>query len=220
MGRPKLSTFEKSIRMQIARNIKDLAKGMTQREISDKTKIPASTLSGYFNETSTISPENLSKLSKLFNVDPKVIDPREGGSLHFRNTLGSTMVKNEIYKDSESGRTIRYQILLVRESDPAMLKPAAGRFQIVIRLLSGIEFPLNCDYVPLDENGQSFYVTTSKAFADEVDSQAYEANYDQYTAEIHPDLPGHIQTALDNAIKIYFMDTIRKPLSIEPYHNI
>lgn len=220
MGRPKLSDFEKRLRLQIATNLKNLAKGMTQREISENTNIPASTLSGYFNETSTISPENLKILAAFFNVDPKMIDPRLGGYIPAKQNFGNVMVRNEKFRDPKNDGEVAYQLLLIKENNPAMLKPAAGEFEVVIRFnTSGKEFLIRCEYFPVDETGQRFYVTTNKAISAE-DHEVSENNYDQYAAKISPSLVADIHTAVENAIKIYFLETIRKPLSIESYHNI
>ena len=79
MARPKLSAWDKRLRAEIANNLNRIACGMTQKEIAEKTGIPASTLSGYFNQTSTIIEKNLIIIAKLFNVDEGDIDPRYKG---------------------------------------------------------------------------------------------------------------------------------------------
>lgn len=76
MPRIQLMDYEKAIRLQIAENLKNLSNGMTQVEISDKSGIPASTLSGYFNSTSTINPGNTQILADFFKVPKSSIDPR------------------------------------------------------------------------------------------------------------------------------------------------
>lgn len=76
MARTELTSFEKDIRSRIATNLKYLTNGMTQAQISDKTGIPASTLSGYFAERSTINPGNLQKLADFLGVSKGMIDPR------------------------------------------------------------------------------------------------------------------------------------------------
>lgn len=76
MGRPSLSSFEKNLRHEIALNLKRISQGKTQAQISDMTGIPASTVSGYFSERSTIKEDNLKKIAEAFGVDPGEIDPR------------------------------------------------------------------------------------------------------------------------------------------------
>lgn len=76
LARPKLTEFDKRLRSEIARSLKSLSGNYTQQELSEKTGIPASTLSGYFNETSTINPKNLQILARFFNVPEGTIDPR------------------------------------------------------------------------------------------------------------------------------------------------
>lgn len=76
MPRTELTSFEKDIRSKIAENLKYLSGDLTQAQISDSTGIPASTLSGYFSERSTINPGNLQKLADFFRVPKGFIDPR------------------------------------------------------------------------------------------------------------------------------------------------
>ena len=76
MGRPKLTEFDIKLRSEIAKALKSLSGNYSQREISEKTGIPASTLSGYYNEASTINPENLKVLADFFKVPESEIDPR------------------------------------------------------------------------------------------------------------------------------------------------
>ncbi len=80
MARPKLTAWDKRLRAEIANNLNHIACGMTQKEIAEKTGIPASTLSGYFNQTSTIIEKNLIIIAKLFNADEGDIDPRYKGN--------------------------------------------------------------------------------------------------------------------------------------------
>ena len=62
----------------IQANLKRLAKlrGLTQVEISDLTKIPATTVNGYFNGRSMPIVGNTEKLAKVFNVPKESVDPR------------------------------------------------------------------------------------------------------------------------------------------------
>lgn len=76
MPRNKLTTPEKIARHTIAENLKKLSHGMTQVELSEKTGIPASTLSGYFAERSTPNEEALEKIANVLHIRKSDIDPR------------------------------------------------------------------------------------------------------------------------------------------------
>lgn len=76
MPRPQLNSYEKKLRKEISNNLKRLSQGMTQNQISNKTGIPSSTISGYFAQRSTINAGNAQKLATLFNVSIDEIDPR------------------------------------------------------------------------------------------------------------------------------------------------
>lgn len=78
MPRTAVSEIDKAIRKKISLRLKSLANinELTQSDISLKTGIPASTLSGYFAERSTINPGNLQKLADFFGVDKGFIDER------------------------------------------------------------------------------------------------------------------------------------------------
>lgn len=66
MSRNKLSPLEVKIREQISNNLKRLSHGITQKEISFKTGIPESTISGYFAKRSTPNAGAVQKLSDFF----------------------------------------------------------------------------------------------------------------------------------------------------------
>lgn len=76
MPRNELSDLDKVARHQISQNLKQLTKGMTQRDLSKLTGIPASTLSGYFAERSTPNAGALEKIADALNVQKSDIDPR------------------------------------------------------------------------------------------------------------------------------------------------
>lgn len=76
MPRNKLSTPEKIARKVISDNLTKFSHGMTQAELSEKTGIPKSTLSGYFAQRSTPNAGNLEKISGALHVDKSDIDPR------------------------------------------------------------------------------------------------------------------------------------------------
>ncbi|MCR1932675.1 LexA family transcriptional regulator [Enterococcus gallinarum] len=76
MARKPLSQEDKEIRRIIAENLKRITHGYTRAQVSEKTGIPTSTLSGYFIEKSTINKENAEAIAAAFNVDKADIDPR------------------------------------------------------------------------------------------------------------------------------------------------
>lgn len=76
MARKPLSAEDLKIRKIIADNLKRITHGLTQAELSERTGIPTSTLSGYLNEKSTINKENAEKIASSFNIDKADIDPR------------------------------------------------------------------------------------------------------------------------------------------------
>lgn len=76
MPRNKLSPIDRQVRHQIAQNLKFYSKSMTQRQLADKTDIPASTLSGYFAERSTPNAGALEKIASALGINKSDIDPR------------------------------------------------------------------------------------------------------------------------------------------------
>ena len=80
MARNKLSPLDIKVREDISNNLKRLAHGRTQQQISDETGIPVSTLSGYFAKRSTPNAGAVQKLADYFGVNKSDIDPRYGTS--------------------------------------------------------------------------------------------------------------------------------------------
>lgn len=76
MARNQLSEFEIRTRKEISSNLKKYTKNITQGKLSEMTGIPASTISGYFAERSTINAGNLQKIADVLNIDKSDIDPR------------------------------------------------------------------------------------------------------------------------------------------------
>ncbi|MCX8721395.1 MULTISPECIES: LexA family protein [Lactobacillus] len=76
MPRNKLSDPEKIARQTIAENLRKFTHGMTQAELSAKTGIPKSTLSGYFAQRSTPNAGTLEKIADALNISKSDIDPR------------------------------------------------------------------------------------------------------------------------------------------------
>lgn len=81
MPRNKLSPLEQKARHDIATNIFGLMRTqrMTQKQLSEITGIPASTLSGYTNEISTPNAGALEKIAAALHVNKSDIDPRYKG---------------------------------------------------------------------------------------------------------------------------------------------
>lgn len=76
MPRNKLSDPEKVARQTISENLRKYSHGITQTELSEKTGIPTSTLSGYFAQRSTPNAGSLEKIANVLNVSKSDIDPR------------------------------------------------------------------------------------------------------------------------------------------------
>lgn len=92
MGRRKLSAEDIELRNQIAQNLKFITRGLTQQQISDKTGIPKTTISGYLNATSTIKPGNVEKIASTFKVKKSAIDPRYADSINIENVIPSSEI--------------------------------------------------------------------------------------------------------------------------------
>lgn len=92
MPRNKIFLFDKEIRAIIAKNLKRLTENMTQQELSEKTGIPASTLSGYFAERSTVNAGNLQKIADALGVTKADIDPRFSSIKNVRNALAHGLI--------------------------------------------------------------------------------------------------------------------------------
>lgn len=90
MPRTELTIYEKAVRKIIAENLKRLTKGMTQYQLSEKTGIPQSTLSGYFAERSTPDPGRVQRIADALCVSKEEIDPR------FSLTGSATQKSNRI----------------------------------------------------------------------------------------------------------------------------
>ncbi len=90
MPRNKLSPLDIKAREDISANLKRLAHGRTQQQISDDTGIPVSTLSGYFTKRSTPNAGTVQKLADYFRVNKSDIDPRYGSTSHNLESITST----------------------------------------------------------------------------------------------------------------------------------
>lgn len=90
MPRNKLSPLDIKAREDISANLKRLAHGRTQQQISDDTGIPVSTLSGYFAKRSTPNAGTVQKLADYFRVNKSDIDPRYGSTSHNLESITST----------------------------------------------------------------------------------------------------------------------------------
>lgn len=78
MARSELTPQELELRKVISNKLNSLIKqkNITQADLSDRLKIPRSTLNGYFKGTSTPKPGNIQKLADFFEVKKSDIDPR------------------------------------------------------------------------------------------------------------------------------------------------
>ncbi|MGS3162271.1 LexA family transcriptional regulator [Enterococcus sp. MFKCC-BF.UR33] len=98
MARPPLNNFEKQLRKEISENLKKVTRGKTQAQISQMTGIPASTISGYFSQRSTIKEENVKKIAKAFGVSEIDIDPR------FAHNYDFLRLKKDVMDELSSGK--------------------------------------------------------------------------------------------------------------------
>lgn len=89
MPRNKLTSFDIKLRTQISENLKKYTKGMTQLQLSERTGIPVSTLSGYFAKRSTPNAGAIQKIADALKINKSDIDPR----------FGSTVTVNEIHEN-------------------------------------------------------------------------------------------------------------------------
>lgn len=76
MPRNKLTEFDRQLRHEISSNLKKYTANITQGRLSELTGIPASTISGYFAERSTPSPDQTQKIADALGVSKGDIDPR------------------------------------------------------------------------------------------------------------------------------------------------
>lgn len=76
MARNELSSLELKAREEISKNLKHYSRGITQKQLSEKTGIPTSTLSGYFSKRSTPNAGALQKIADALNIRKSDIDPR------------------------------------------------------------------------------------------------------------------------------------------------
>ncbi|WP_251547916.1 helix-turn-helix domain-containing protein [Limosilactobacillus caecicola] len=76
MPRNKISPLELKAREDISNNLKYYSRGLTQKQLSEKTGIPTSTISGYFAKRSTPNAGAVQKLADALGVNKSDIDPR------------------------------------------------------------------------------------------------------------------------------------------------
>lgn len=76
MTRSELTPFEIQLREIISKNLKNAMGDMTQGELSKKSGVPASTISGYIARRSSPSPGNIQKLADSLGVKKSDLDPR------------------------------------------------------------------------------------------------------------------------------------------------
>lgn len=132
----------------------------------------------------------------------------------------NVMVRNESFRDED--KTIPYQLTLIRE-EAGHEDKKEGEFEIVLKFpddFGGREFRLNCEYRPYELKPQSLIVFVDKEFNSEEDLYTAANHYDNVADALNPLLARHIQNAIEDAIKIYFIDKMRKPISIDVWHNL
>src|SRR3569832_1501549 len=80
MARKKFSDIEKDVMLSVSNNLKAIIneQGITQKNISEKTNLPTSTISDYINGRTLISPGNLELISVALGVNKSDIYPVEG----------------------------------------------------------------------------------------------------------------------------------------------
>ncbi len=118
MDRGKLTEYEMNLRKDIARNLRRLLKerGMTQKQLSERTGIPTSTISDYLNEKSLAVPGNIQKMALALNVSKAEIDPSFGDA---KNPYDDPRIRFFIELEEELG------IDLTDPKNQKMLKKAA-----------------------------------------------------------------------------------------------
>lgn len=131
----KMAPQEKEIKKIIAINLNRflLQNNAKKIEISKATKIPPSTLTGYFNGTRLPTPENVDKLAKFFHVAPGDIDPR------FKPVLNGTIEKSNLIEVSEKEPTVRLinnktgREIIIPPVNIAQDKKIERKFQILLQ---------------------------------------------------------------------------------------
>lgn len=116
MARKKYSEVEAQLMKDISRNLKDVLnrKGVSQKELADKTELATSTISDYINARTLISPGNLQKISDALNVYKSDIDSSLGGikfnSIEINNLEDYLFTKNGNKIDKETMERIKKSI--------------------------------------------------------------------------------------------------------------
>lgn len=104
MPRPKNTSLQQKARDTVASNIFSLMKlqGISPKELSEITGIPATTLSGYIHGTS-MPPENrLEKIAEALHVSKIDLDPRYKALYQGGSTDNIIVASAESYNDSDS----------------------------------------------------------------------------------------------------------------------
>lgn len=106
MPRNKLSPLEKQIRYKISVNLKKYSRGITQAQLSVKTGIPVSTLSGYFSMRSTPNAGAVQKIADALGVNKSDIDPRFSENYDIDDTDLQNVINIYRQLDSEGKRNV------------------------------------------------------------------------------------------------------------------
>jgi repressor LexA len=77
MTRKDIDKLEENLKKVIATNLKRIMKekDLSQAKLSERSKIPKSTISDYITEKTLASPGNVQKLADALNISKKEIDP-------------------------------------------------------------------------------------------------------------------------------------------------
>lgn len=90
--------YEEYLKNEIAKNLRYLLdrRRMTQKQLSEKTGIPVSTLSEYFRGNVLAPPGNIQKIALALDVSKDDIDPS------FRSTVIKTDPRLQFFEDLEN----------------------------------------------------------------------------------------------------------------------
>lgn len=147
MARNKISSLERKARYEISQNLKRLTHGMTQKELSEKTGIPASTLSGYFAQRSTPNAGALQKIADVLGVNKSDIDPRYNYLSVAPNEALGDFPSNAEYLYNSDSHAVRIPIIgSIAMGSPITAEQNVEGYttEIFSTLPSGALFALRC----------------------------------------------------------------------------
>ncbi len=210
--------------LNIGNNLKKLREryGENQTEFSKRLGISRSTYSNYENNNRIPDQDTIIRISNILEIsvdsligaDSAIASDDNPQSLNIKKKI-----RNEKFVDTETNKIINYRIIIHREDDPAIVHNKSGSFQIDLEIYNDREIRnFNLDFKYIVINHQIITGSVITKFSDDNNFQIGDY-YDQYTTQINPRFPLDIQTSIENAIKIYFMELLRKPISINITHD-